>query len=98
MLLFEFVGELFQFEQREPEFDVSSQLPPKIAALIPMLPPALLFDDPGAQHLAHLSHQHLRCLDLVGRHTAHLLALQKPQPKSQMGQARVCDVQAGNLR
>jgi hypothetical protein len=25
MLLFEFVGELFQFEAREPEFDVLSQ-------------------------------------------------------------------------
>lgn len=32
MLLFEFVGELFQFEAREPEFADLSQLPPKIAA------------------------------------------------------------------
>ena len=97
MLLFEFVGELFQFEAREPEFDVSSQLPPKIAAFIPMSPPTPLLDDPRAQHLSHLGHQHLRCLDLMGRDAAHLFAAQKPQPKSQMGQARVCDVQAGNL-
>ena len=32
MLLFEFVGELFQFEDREPEFADSFQFPPKIAA------------------------------------------------------------------
>ena len=33
MLLFEFVGELFQFEAREPEFDESSQRPPNSTAL-----------------------------------------------------------------
>lgn len=97
MLLFEFVGELFQFEQREPEFDVSSQLPPKSAAFIPMLPPAFLLDDPRAQHLAHLGHQHLCRLDLMGCDATHLFAAQKPQPKSQMRETRICDVQAGNL-
>lgn len=54
MLLFEFVGELFQFEAREPEFDVLSQLPPKMTAFLPMLPPAFLLDDPRAQNLAHI--------------------------------------------
>lgn len=38
MLLFEFVGELFQFEQREPQFEPLSQLPPKMTALFPGLP------------------------------------------------------------
>ena len=39
MLLFEFDGALFQFEQREPEFTVLFQLPPRITAdpLIPFL-------------------------------------------------------------
>jgi len=33
MLSFEFVGELFQLEQRDPEFEPLFQLPPQIAAL-----------------------------------------------------------------
>jgi hypothetical protein len=37
MLLFEFDAALFQLEQREPEFDVLFQLPPKIAAFWPSL-------------------------------------------------------------
>ena len=37
MLLFELEGALFQFEAREPEFVVSFQFPPKIAA-IPLIP------------------------------------------------------------
>ena len=37
MLLFELEGELFQFDDREPEFEVSFQFPPKIAA-IPFIP------------------------------------------------------------
>lgn len=32
MLLFEFDGELFQFDEREPEFTVLFQLPPRITA------------------------------------------------------------------
>ena len=32
MLLFEFVGELFQYEAREPEDDVLPQLPPNSTA------------------------------------------------------------------
>ncbi len=32
MLLFEFEGALFQFAEREPEFDVLLQLPPNWAA------------------------------------------------------------------
>lgn len=64
MLSFEFVGELFQFEQREPEFDVLSQLPPNSTALS-MRPPAFLFTNPCAQNLAHLGQQCLCCLKLV---------------------------------
>lgn len=46
MLLFEFVGELFQFDAREPEFDVLPQLPPKLTAFLPMLPSTFLFPNP----------------------------------------------------
>lgn len=38
MLLFEFEGALFQFDEREPQFDPLSQLPPKIAAFYPDCP------------------------------------------------------------
>ena len=65
MLLFEFVGELFQFEAREPEFDVLSQLPPNSTAFLPMLPPAFLFHNPRTQQPAHFGDQHLCCLRLV---------------------------------
>lgn len=55
MLLFEFVGELFQFEEREPQFAPLSQLPPKMTALIPMLPPALtVIGYPLVKHPARL--------------------------------------------
>ena len=54
MLLFEFVGELFQFEAREPEFDVLSQLPPNSTANLSMLPSALLLHNPGAQQTPNL--------------------------------------------
>lgn len=97
MLLFEFVGELFQFDAREPEFEPLFQLPPKSTAFKPMLPPAFLFDDPGPKHGTHLSQQRLRCLNLVGRHALDFFTTQKPQPKSQVGHATVCEVQAGNL-
>jgi hypothetical protein len=42
MLLFEFVGELFQFDVREPEFAASFQFPPSITAcpITPSLNPA----------------------------------------------------------
>lgn len=58
MLLFEFVGELFQFEYREPEFAPLSQLPPKMTALLSRLPLAFLFHNPGAHDLANLGQQH----------------------------------------
>ena len=48
MLLFEFVGELFQFEQREPEKEPLFQLPPNSAALLPSLPLLLPALDPAA--------------------------------------------------
>jgi len=57
MLLFEFVGELFQFEEREPQFAPLSQLPPKMTALIPMLPPAFtVARNPLVEHPANLGH------------------------------------------
>jgi hypothetical protein len=49
MLLFEFVGELFQFEAREPEFAALPQLPPNSTANLSMLPPAFLLCNPGSQ-------------------------------------------------
>ena len=94
MLLFEFVGELFQFEAREPEFDVLSQLPPNSTANLSMLPSALLLHNPGTQQAPHLRDQHLRCFDLVWRDASYLLAHQKPQPKSQLRESRICDVEA----
>jgi hypothetical protein len=36
MLLFEFEAELFQFEQREPEFEPLFQLPPRMTASLPI--------------------------------------------------------------
>lgn len=87
MLLFEFVGELFQFEAREPEFDVLSQLPPKMTASLSCLPFALLLHNPLAHDLANLGKQHLGCFALVGRHGAHGLFGQKPHPKPQLGQS-----------
>ena len=97
MLLFEFVGELFQFEQREPEFDVSSQLPPKITALLPMLPSAFLLADPRPKNLPDFGQERLRGLDLVRGDSLDAFAGQKPQPKPQMRHACIRDVKAGNL-
>ena len=59
MLLFEFVGELFQFELRDPEFDPLFQLPPKIAALMPRLPLLLPLLDPTPKHCTNFGHQYL---------------------------------------
>ena len=84
MLLFEFVGELFQFEAREPEFAALPQLPPNSTANLSMLPPAFLLCNPGAQQATHFGDKHLCCLDLVGRDCVNLFANQKPQPKSQL--------------
>ena len=97
MLLFEFVGELFQFEAREPEFDVLSQLPPKSTANLSMLPSAFLLHDPSPQQTPNLRDQHLCRLDLVWRDAANLFAHQEPQPKSQLRESRIRDVEAGNL-
>ena len=93
MLLFEFVGELFQFDAREPEFDALSQLAPNSTANLSMLPPAFLFHDPCAQQTPNLRDQHLCCFDLVWRNPANLFARQKPQPKSQLRESRICDVE-----
>ena len=82
MLLFEFVGELFQFEQREPQFDPLSQLPPKMTALFPGLPFAVRFGNPLAQDAAHFGEQHQGCFDLMRRHVANSIPREKAQPKS----------------
>ena len=58
MLLFEFVGELFQFEYREPEFAPLSQLPPNRTALLSRLPLALLLYYPSTHDLANFGNQH----------------------------------------
>lgn len=73
-----FHGMLFQFEQREPAFAPLFQLPPNIAAFLPMLPPTRPPDDPGTQHAAHLGQQGLRRCHLVLRHATHPSALQEP--------------------
>lgn len=67
MLLFEFVGELFQFEEREPEFAPLFQLPPRMTASLSRLPLAFLFHDPSAHDLAHFCDQRKRCFTLVRR-------------------------------
>lgn len=67
MLLFEFDGELFQFDEREPQFAPLSQLPPKITALIPTLPPAFTVPlNPFINHSANFGHAHERLVKLVG--------------------------------
>ncbi len=58
MLLFEFVGELFQFEARDPQFDPLFQLPPRITAFLSCLPFTFYLDDPSAHEFAHLGQQH----------------------------------------
>ena len=50
MLLFEFVGALFQFEQREPEFAPLFQLPPSRTALLPIHTFSLHSLDPTSYH------------------------------------------------
>ena len=97
MLLFEFVGELFQFEQREPEFAPSFQLPPNSTALLPMRPPAFLGLNPRPKHFANFGDSHLCNLDLVWCYAFDVSPCQKPQPKPQRGQASVCGVKAGHL-
>ena len=59
MFTFEFVGELFQIDAREPQFAPLFQLPPKSAANLPMLPPAFLPRNPAAKQPSHLGKQHL---------------------------------------
>ena len=59
MLLFEFEAALFQFEQREPEFDPLFQLPPKSEALFPGLPLLFLSLYPGIDHSTYLGYQSL---------------------------------------
>ena len=50
MLLFEFDAALFQFEQREPEFVVSFQLPPRMTAYLPSIPLLLPALYPSTYH------------------------------------------------
>ncbi len=89
MLLFEFVGELFQFEQREPDSVVLPQLPPKMTALFPGLPFASYTDDPSPENPPHFRYQHLCCFDLVRRHRANFSTRKKAQPKTQHGEPSV---------
>ena len=97
MLLFEFVGELFQFEQREPDSVVLPQLPPKMAALFPGLPFASHADYPSPENPPHLRYQHLCCFDLMGSHRANFSTREKPQPKPQHGKTGVRCVQLADL-
>ena len=92
MLLFEFVGELFQFEEREPEFAPLFQLPPRMTASLSRLPLAFLLHNPCPHDLAHLSDQHEGCFTLVWRDHAVIQAQQKPQPKPQMRQSCICNI------
>ena len=90
MLLFEFEVALFQFEQREPEFEPLSQLPPNSAELLSSLPlsfPALY---PCIDHGPNLCHQHLGGLILVCRHASNRHKKTHPEPK--MRELRVCGV------
>jgi|GEM_PF-3012844 hypothetical protein len=50
MLLFEFEAALFQFEQREPEFEPLFQLPPNSAELLSRLPLCFSVLEPSPQH------------------------------------------------
>ena len=97
MLLFEFVGELFQFEQREPELDVLLQLPPRMAALFPSLPFAIHPNDPSPENPPHFRYQHLCCFDLMGSQRANFSTREKPQPKPQHGKTGVRCVQLADL-
>lgn len=54
MLLFEFVGALFQFEQREPALAALFQLPPSRTALLPIHTFSLRSLDPTSYHGTHL--------------------------------------------
>ena len=93
MLLFEFVGELFQFEQREPELEPLFQLPPRITANLPALP--LPVFDPTPKDCTHLGQHDLRRLQLVRTQASYLH--KKPHPKTQSRQSRVGHVNSPDL-
>lgn len=80
MLSFEFDGELFQFEQREPEFAPLLPLPPNCAAFSPGAPLSVF--DPGVDHAANLGDQRLGMFLLVDGQTPD--RVQKPHPKPQL--------------
>lgn len=85
MLLFEFDGELFQFEAREPQFAPLSQLPPKITALIPTLPPAFtVSSNPGTDHATDFGHAHERLIELVWGQCFDVWVHHKAQPIPQI--------------
>ena len=80
MLLFEFDAALFQFEQREPEFEPLFQLPPNSAELLSSLPlsfPALY---PRIDHTSNFCRQYLRGLLLVDGHTLNRHKKAHPKP------------------
>ncbi len=62
MLLFEFDAALFQFDDREPEFETLFQLPPKMTAYLPSIPLLLLALYPRTDHRSNFCQQHLSCL------------------------------------
>ena len=97
MLLFEFVGELFQFEQREPDSVVLLQLPPRMTALFPSLPFAIHADNPSPENPPHFRYQHLCCFDLVECQPANFSARKKAQPKTQHGEPSVGGIQLAHL-
>lgn len=90
MLLFEFEAALFQFEQREPEFEPLFQLPPNSAEFLPSLPLWFLALYPCANHCSHLCNQHLDCLLLVQRDASN--RHKKTHPKPQVRDLRVCGI------
>lgn len=85
MLLLEFDGELFQFDEREPQFAPLSQLPPKITALIPMLPSAFTVSrNPFVEHPANTGHAHERLIELVWCQRLYIRFHHKAQPVPQI--------------
>src|SRR3990170_7552167 len=90
MLLFEFAGELFQFEQREPEFAPLPQLPPNSTACLPSLPFAFQSDDPRPHHLPNFCDQYLGRLELVRSKPSNCQKESQPEPQGR--QTGVCGI------
>jgi hypothetical protein len=90
MLLFEFDGSLFQFEQREPESDPLFQLPPKIPAFLPSMPLRSSSFDPTSKHRPNFCQNSLSRLQLMLRHAFD--RKKKSHPKPQMSQSSICSI------